>query len=311
MICNSANSDDFRYQLLPSVFQITGIHLYQKIFEYSESLRHRSTTSNWERIKQYTIYPSIEAFGYMGGMVALPITLCSTPLILLADIIVGAAECFFCSYHGLKKEDLLIIVNRKFIVSPCQHLTFCLATIAGYGAAYLLLSSDSLKFYYDIDFILACWLPIYIFAKSLVGMLPKGLNHPSFNIFFEKKSVEEFDESELWLQDNFIAYEQSKIHNFSIDQWKTFISGEIPNLGRIDDANLSPDYINFKKHLLNECEPQELLKLPDNFTQQNLKLNYRKLLIFIRPDRNQPRQVEADSLFKVLNQAYGILNSKF
>jgi hypothetical protein len=195
------SSNNFQYQLLPSAFKIAECPTYfcWKSIKFSEILYNRDAASGLERTKNRAIAILAGAGGYLGGIIALPITLCSAPITLLADIVIGTAECIFCIYHGLKKEDLSIIAHRKFIVSPCQHLTFCLGALTGLGASWLLISAYTLNPWLGFKSSLLFWSLGYALGQKAVGMLPKSLNHQSLNIFIGGGSGEGQDEQKKWL----------------------------------------------------------------------------------------------------------------
>ena len=208
----SSTSNSFQYQLLPSAFKIaeSPTYLSWKSIRFSESLWNQNSANNWEQFKNRTIAFLVGISGYLGGMVALPITLCLTPLTLVADIVVGASECVFCLYKGLTKEDISIIAHRKFIISPCQHLTFCLGAITALGVAWLVIfvyaSSPVYALYPWLEFqpALIFWPMGYSSGQAAVGLLPTSLDHQSLNIFIGEGSGEGLNEQEKWL-DSYIS----------------------------------------------------------------------------------------------------------
>lgn len=311
----AANS--FQYQLLPSAFKIaeSPTYLCWKAIKFSESLWNRNSADNWEQFKNRTLAIIVGTSGYLGGMVALPITICLTPITLLADIVVGATECVFCFYKGLEKEDISIIAHRKFIISPCQHLTFCLGAITGLGVAWFLVSGYTINPWIGFKASLVIWSMGYAFGQVAVGLLPKNLNHQSLNIFIGGGSGEGVDEQEKWLDSNISTSNEPKSNtSFGVGnyyaEWEDFIRKEISSLNRIDDANLAIQYVNFKQRLLNRCNPKDLLELSNNFNQVDLQRKYRALALIIHPDKNQPRQREATAVFAVLQKAYELLSQQ-
>lgn len=307
----------FQYQLLPSAFKIaeSPTYLCWKSIKFSESLWDRNSADNWEQFKNRTIAVIVGIGGYLGGIVALPITIYLTPITLLADIIVGASECIFCAYKGLKQEDISIIAHRKFIISPCQHLTFCLGAITGLGAAWLLVAAYTANPWIGFKASLVFWSMGYAVGQKAVGLLPKSLNHQSLNIFIGGGSGEGSNEQDKWLDSNISIRNEPKpnpsfgVGNYQIE-WEGFIRNEILSLSRIDDANLAIQYVNFKQRLLNRCNPKELLELSDNFNQADLQKKYHALALIIHPDKNRPRQREATALFTVLQKAYEFLSQQ-
>lgn len=317
----SSFSNSFQYQLLPSAFKIAEYPTYLcwKSFRLSEPLWNRNSISNWEQFKNRTIAILVGTGSYLAGIVALPITIGLTPITLLADIIAGVAECIFCAYKGLGKEELSIIAHRKLVISPCQHLTFCLGAITGLGVGFLVYRLNRLTYLLvpraGFKSSLVFWPSGYAFGQKAVGLLPKSLNHESLNIFIGGGSGEGPDEQEKWCNGNINAHKQSKPNpSFEIDhsqiEWNDFIDKEIQSLNRVNDPNLAIQYINFKQRLLNRCNPKGLLGLSKNFNQTDLNRKYRELALIIHPDKNQPRQQEATTLFKILQKAYELLNQQ-
>jgi hypothetical protein len=313
----SSSLNGFQYQLLPSAFKIaeSPTYLCWKSIKFSESLWNRNCANNYEQFKNRTFAVLLGISSYLGGIVALPITIGLTPLTLLADIIVGIAECIFCLYKGLAKEDLSIIAHRKFVISPCQHLTFCLGAITGLGLAWLV--SISRLNLWSFKGSLLFWSMGYAFGQKAVGLLPKSLNHQSLNIFIGGGSGEGPDEQEKWLDSNINVHNQPKSNPFGQDkqlnyqiQWNNFINKEILSLNRINDANLAIQYTDFKQRLIKKCSPKDLMELSNNFNQTDLQREYRKLALIIHPDKNLPRQREAAALFNVLQKAYELLSQQ-
>jgi len=296
-----APSIDFRYQLLPSAFRVAEYPTYYcwKSLKSSEVLWKRETATDCERLKNRTFAVLRGCGSFLGGLVALPITLCTAPLTLLADVIIGVVECIFCAYQGLKKEDILLIAHRKFIVSPCQHLAFCVGAIVALGLSSALIAP-------------IFWSLGYASGQAFVGALPTKLNHHTFNIFVEGGSGEGQDETEKWLDGCFRDMPQSDPAvgveaKLTLEGWCAFIARESASLGHIDDAGLNPTYLGFKSGVMRKCKPQELLQLPDNFSQEDLVKKYRQLALILHPDKNLPRQNESKALFLVLRQAFCFL----
>ena len=275
----------------------------------------------------------INVFGYLGGMVALPITLCAAPLTLVADLIIGLAECIFCLYHNVSKEDLFILAHRKFVVSPCQHLAFCLGCIGGmitlpliYSTIMLLIGRRFEVFVSGLAAAPLFWTFGYSFGQVAVGKLPGSLNHRSFNIFLDGGSGEK--PGEKWFDADFtkdstpqFQKRDEKQSNFAPDpgttsfssrynrlKWREFLKGEILYLSHINDANLHPDYIGFKIRVMKRCFPEDLLQLSRPYSPDEMRKQFRKFSLVLHPDKNAPRQREATALFKILNEANHLLS---
>lgn len=323
MTTNAANSKPsnftpFQYQLLPSAFKIVEYptHICWQLFSStSAKLWNQNAADGSEKFKNCSLAILSGVGGYLGGIAALPVTLCSVPITAIADVVVGVAECAFCLYHGMGRAELLTIAHRKFIVSPCQHLAFCIGTLAGLGVGYAIICGYTL--------VPIFWTVGYAFGQFSIGILPKNLNHHSYNIMCNGGSGENedkkwADEGESFKEEHFnknIPSFSNQIppsfpgssdfppQSTSKTEWINFIEKEIPHLSHINDANLSKEYISYKQRLLQKCSPEELLELPANFTQAQLRQKYRILALILHPDKNAPRRQEAEALFKVLNEA--------
>jgi len=99
------SSSYFHYQLLPSAFKIAEAPTYLcwKLLRSSEFLWNQQASNDWEQMKNRTFAVLAAVGGYIGGWIALPITLCLTPVTLLADIAIGILECIYCFFHGVSK----------------------------------------------------------------------------------------------------------------------------------------------------------------------------------------------------------------
>lgn len=205
------SSHTFQYQLLPSAFQIAECPTYLcwKAMKHADALWNRDEATSGELLKNRTIAVLAGLGGYIGGMCAVPFTLCCTPVTLLADLVIGACEYAYCLKKGLLQADLDIIKHRKFFVSPCQHLTFCLGAIASLGIIWIPVLARMSPFIPTIGLkaawmegfkvSLIFWTIGYAFGQVAVGQLPQSFNHHSFNIFIGGGSGEESDEHSKWL----------------------------------------------------------------------------------------------------------------
>lgn len=341
-----ASSKAFQYQLLPSAFRIAELPTYAcwKALKYASSLIEQSniTKDRFECYKKRTFSVLLGVSGFLGGMVAYPLMLCSTPVTILADIIIGIAECAFCLYQEVSKEDLLIIAHRKFVVSPCQQLSFLLGSQFG-GISFAIIIFPSFvssqiafttiaatAFKASMCFNCLFWLFAYSSGQSYsLERLPKALNDPSFNIFIEsgfsgygieqmlhQPGVDPIFENNPLMQTKNTYQDQPRPNPFPSQSennvnlnWNNFIANEISELSSINDVNLSQKYIDFKKNMISKVKPEVLLGLSRNFTPDDVRNKFLSLCLILHPDRNQPRIKEATAMFKVLHKAYEILGS--
>ncbi len=309
------STKSFQYQLLPSAFQIAEAPTYLcwKSLSSTEFYWNQKSEKSLENLKNKTIAIALGVGGYVGGIAALPITVCTASITMIADVIIGIAEIAFCKYKGVENQELFTIVHRKFIVSPCQHLTFCLTAIATTAALYVFGWTRILtSFSFPVPLCLL-WSMSYALGQSVVGCLPNYLNHHSFNIFINGGSGEE--NCPNWLDSDFKIPQANteepsqRPHVSSSSEWTNFIERIIPDLNQINDVNLSEEYVTFKIRLLSKCSPADLLDLPNNFSLRDLTSRYRRLAFLFHPDKNRPRIREAEALFKALSEARNILSN--
>ncbi len=213
----------------------------------------------------------------------------------------------------MKKEELYLIAHRKWVVSPCQHLTFCLGALAGYGAIalILILRGASLR---DLPKVVPLfWSFGYAGGQYAIGSLPKYLNHNSFNILVHGGTGEE--DPNLEGDQRWVAHaDLSPELNFDEPNntpappptdWNEILNRENIHLRQVDDANLRPNYLEFKSRVRRQLSPQDLLSMP----QLSVDQSYRLFALAVHPDRNGPRREEAEALCHILNAAKERINT--
>lgn len=314
-------ANTFQYQLLPSAFQIAECPTYLcwKAMKQADKLWNRDAATQWERLKNRTFAVLSGAGGYLGGMYALPITLCCAPVTLLADVVIGVFEYAYCYKKGLPKADLDIIKQRKLLVCPGQQLAFCLGAIAVLGLIALrvapfnsfTIAGLKASLISGFKYALVLWPGAYAVGQCVVGEMPARFNHHSFNIFIGGGGGDGTDEEEKWLDSHIFTKPQTgpdptfnQKRPPAQKDWKAFLTSILPDLNRVNDAGLHVEYIRFKQRILNKEPPENLFSLPTPLEQQELTRKYRKLSLILHPDKNHPRQKEATALFAVLQEAY-------
>ena len=186
----------FHYQMLPSSFQLAEAPTYiaWQVFQSSEKLWNQEAANSSQRLINRSLAILAGVGGYIGGIIALPITLACTPVTIVGDVVVGIAECSFCYYHGLSGNDIKKIAHRKFIASPLQQFIFCSAAISTIVAVnFIFLGGCFLRLAnpYLAPFALSIlWTFGYAVGQAAIGKLPSNLNHQSFNIFINAGSGE-------------------------------------------------------------------------------------------------------------------------
>ena len=123
---SAKTSTVFHYQMLPSSFQLAEAPTYiaWQLMQSSEKLWNHEAANSSQRFINCTVAILSGVGGYLGGIIALPITLACIPVTIVADAVVGIAECSFCYYHGLSGKDIKKIAHRKFIVSSSTTVCF-------------------------------------------------------------------------------------------------------------------------------------------------------------------------------------------
>lgn len=301
----------FHYQMLPSSFQLAEAPTYisWQIFQSSEKLWNQETANSSQRFINRTLAILAGVGGYVGGIIALPITLACTPVTIVADVVVGIAECFFCYHHGLSGNDIKKIAHKKFIASPLQQFIFCSAAISTIVAANSILLGGCFLYLanpYLAPFALSSfWTVGYAMGQVAVGKLPSNLNHQSFNIFINGGSGE--TEGRKWVDDDIPSRESFNSNPEGISEWGNYIAKEMCNLSLVDDARAHEKYIAFKKDIFEQKTPQQLLNLKNGFSHEELRQSHRTLARILHPDKNGSSR-EATSLFKILNEAYNRLS---
>ncbi len=123
---------------------------------------------------------------YLRATVVYPIIICAAPVTMVADVVIGVAECIFCTIvRGDSLRDVAELARKKIIVSPLHHLTFIISSLAVpalfYGYALHAIAAKTQKDPY--------WLVIssLIYATGLAAfwistpLLPRG--HDDVRLF--------------------------------------------------------------------------------------------------------------------------------
>ncbi|PIS00716.1 MAG: hypothetical protein COT84_06105 [Chlamydiae bacterium CG10_big_fil_rev_8_21_14_0_10_35_9] len=154
-------------QTLPSAFKIAEYPTYLcwQLIKSSENLWNKQTSSNIELYKNRSLAVLSGVVGFTGGIKAIQITIAATPITIMADLVVGAAECVFNYYHKANNNDVSAIAYRKLVISPCQQITFYLTS------------------YFINTLAIPFWSAPYSVGQLAVGRLPKVFDYHLFNIF--------------------------------------------------------------------------------------------------------------------------------
>jgi hypothetical protein len=150
------------------------MRLLPSFFQYVEAPSHYA----------YDLVKSDSAFkiaqGFFLGWVALPITLASTPVTILADMIAGVVEGGMQMYTNGFDQEAKTILYKKLVASPVQQITF---TSTAVGVAWLIIKIGR---HIHVGFLFGLWTCSYFAGQWAVSMLPNSLNHKQINIFFKR-----------------------------------------------------------------------------------------------------------------------------
>lgn len=84
---------------------------------------------------------------FLGSTAINPVILCLTPITLVADIALGLIEALWAKlYHKASSHQVELILRKKWMASPCQHLTFLGANSA---VMLLLFAKPLLKIWFQ------------------------------------------------------------------------------------------------------------------------------------------------------------------
>src|SRR3954464_13150716 len=67
---------------------------------------------------------------YLAGIVVYPLIICATPVTMVADIMIGVAECAFCTLRGDSLQNVAELAKKKIIISPLHHLILATTSLA-------------------------------------------------------------------------------------------------------------------------------------------------------------------------------------
>ncbi len=321
-----SDARSYQYQMLPSAFKVAEIPTYccWGALRYSANLLDKDLNNEITHIKKVMkernfrefkdVIVKISKIALIGGIgltvgaVAFPLLICSIPLTITADAIIGIAEIAFCSYQGLETKDLLLIAHRKFVLSPKQQLTFAFLSLFALFSTYRFIKNSFGSLIDEFPLVIyLLWPACYRGGQIAVGDPQRGLNLSSFNIFINGGAL---DLNGRRMTESFEIPIQANENEGTLS-WLDLLENERSNLRRINDAELSKGYIEFKTKIFNKYSPIRLFELTQNYNQEELNLAFRKFALIVHPDKNPTRKVEAEALTRILLTAKGILDKKF
>lgn len=156
----------------------------------------QEATKNWNRQKKVFSLASLQLAGrYLTGTVITPIVLCTIPLTILADSIIGVVECVFVAFRRGNLVDVMSIAHCKFVACPAQQINvlikpvFLKAILGLLGVAAVALpgklAKDCLKGFLLgllIGINLVAWRQIFAYGKTSVKNMSDVWKHPAVNI---------------------------------------------------------------------------------------------------------------------------------
>lgn len=86
---------------------------------------------------------------------------------------------------------------------------------------------------------------------------------------------------------------------------KATIPRVIASASPINNAHISPEYLQFKEKIPSKASAQTIFGFGNKrFTQSGLSKKYKQLVLIVHPDKNHDFQKEAQFLFVSLKKAY-------
>lgn len=252
-----------------------------------------------------------------------PIVVCSSPVTMVADLVVGAVEISFAYYKGCDTNTLKNIAHIKFIASPIQHLSFIFVNAAWAISAAIYINIGGIAF--TTRLIVGggfTALISYQMAQLSIRKLPAWAKPNGFNIFINGgaintsgyKYTDNFDKEYNSYKKSYYKQKESyKAHeNRNVDEsensWKDMCQNlicivKLTEVKAEHGYRLTP-YDQFKNGIVEKLEPRKLLGLENNFTVEDLRKVYKKFSAILHPDKNIGRENEATELIKCFAEAH-------
>ncbi len=182
----------------PSAFQWIEKPLYYLNESHNKISLYKARAAN--NFYKQILASSLEASQYMViSYLCWPIIMCTTPFTASVDIGVGACEAFYAKYKGATSHQISLIIKKKMIASPIQHLAYITSNLAiplFFGSlpmlaicltSFSILSPISLfvgSSLFAVMIAPSMALPNYHFAQKIIGSKLPAWTHPEgFNIF--------------------------------------------------------------------------------------------------------------------------------
>ncbi|PWU14691.1 MAG: hypothetical protein C5B45_04070 [Chlamydiae bacterium] len=290
------------FDVYPSAFQFIEKPLYYSVKDLDKGSNDNFSTA--------VLFTKAMVISYL----AWPIIMCAAPFTALIDVSVGIGEAFYAKYKNATSDQIILIIQKKIIASPLQHLVFITTNLALFFSLY-----------HNTAVLLApaAALPGYFLSQEIIRLLPTWARPAEFNIFIN--GGQGHAEPLNWwdrVEDEFNRWSREQESQFKRTNSRQKPQANIFNEKlckklREKDAIVSSyhnrEFKDFFKRSLNKENTQKLLQLEDNFSEKELKAAYRKWALILHPDKHMEKDIKdvAEILFKeVLFKARLDLESK-
>ena len=92
------------------------------------------------------------------------------------------------------------------------------------------------------------------------------------------------------------------------NRWHSYLNGSFEKISLVSDAD--PVYNSIKQKVISGMSARKILELDEPYTEEELKIAYRKCSLIAHPDKHSLKQEEASALFKCVARAKEILASR-
>lgn len=333
--CVLNSSDDTIYSVYPSAFQLVEKPLYYLNEVHNKtSLYMKKNSTNFFKSSLAILLERIQLL--VIGWVFWPVIMCATPFTASVDIGVGICEAFYAKYKGASSHQISLIIQKKIIASPIQHLAyvvtnayattnlaipvlcrtlpitfaFCLASSFSIFPISLFIKGSLLYF-----LIKAPHIPLssYHFAQKIISKkLPVWARPEGFNIFINGGSLDYFnhkitDEDYTDIEASFRKWAKECIKNRLEEKKKLKKNEQIESVhkrlqGKITIVNAyqNNEFKDFFNRFLSKESEINLLQLSPSFSKEELKKAFKRWSLVLHPDKHTEKDIKevAEILFK-------------
>lgn len=288
------------YTPLPSAFQLIDAPIH---FMHERTRSAQDNLGPRKDIKFLT--------GWLAGFPVYCIAVCATPVTIVADMVIGVTECAFCALKGLPSSDIASLAKKKILVAPLHQMIFLIHAI-GLGILFCpcvawqrfrLIPNREEVIGAIATYIFLGWPLMYQFTQFYISNLSPEWNHRQFNIFYQTGA--RFGHFGKPLSDDYenlySQYQNERSTQTTSTKWQEFVQKETESTSRLLDPEQSEDYNTFKTFILRGSAPESFLIDPN--TNEFSKKRYLEWARVTHPDKNPNHHVEAEHLFRCLQEA--------